>query len=74
MPMGLLLQGSGIVAWGVSPKSASATAIAGFVLGAAVVAAPVVSIATANPMILMLAIPGTALWAAIAGLWLMRRA
>jgi hypothetical protein len=75
MPMGLLLQGSGIAAWGVSlAKPASATAIAGFVLGAAIVAAPVVSIATANPMILMLAIPGTALWAAIAGLWLMRRA
>lgn len=74
MPMGLLLQGSGIVAWGVAlMKRADVTAIASLVLGAAIVAAPIASITAANPMILMLAIPGTALWAAIAGIWLMRR-
>jgi hypothetical protein len=74
MPMGLLLQGSGIVAWSVAlVKQAHITAIAGLVLGAAIAVAPIVSIATANPIILMLAIPGTALWAALAGVWLMRR-
>jgi hypothetical protein len=68
MPMGLFWQGAGITAWGAAAmRLARAGGIAGMLIGLAIIAGVVGSAVTGQTMLMMLAIVGLALWAAVAG-------
>ena len=72
MPIGLGFQGIGITAWGVRlfgvARFAGSVALA---LGLGILLAALAS--TVNPMLVMAAIPATALWSGLAGILLRRR-
>ena len=73
MPIGLALQGAGIAAWGI--RLLGVTRLIGgvaLVLGFAILLAAIAS--TASPMLVIAAIPATALWSALGGVLLRRRA
>lgn len=73
MPMGLFFQGCGIGAWGSALlKFSRINGFLALLLAAAMFAALAASFA--SPAFIMAAILPTALWAALAGVWLMRAA
>ena len=74
MPMGLFWQGAGITAWGAAAmRSTRIGGMAGVLIGLAVIAATVGAAVSGQQMLLMLAIMGLAVWAAVAGALMFRR-
>ncbi|HEY5337590.1 MAG TPA: hypothetical protein VIJ85_05260 [Rhizomicrobium sp.] len=74
MPMGLFWQGAGITAWGAAAmRLVRAGGLAGLLIGLAVMAGAVAALA-GQMVLMMLAIVGMALWAAVAGALMFRRA
>jgi hypothetical protein len=74
LPIGLAFQSAAIAAWGwaLTATGSRTAGIAGLVLGAAMFAMAAASLATMNPLFLMGAIVGTAIWAVVAGATLVR--
>jgi hypothetical protein len=75
MPIGLAFQSVAIVAWSFAlftSRTSRAAGIFGIVAGLAMLGALAVTAAAMNPFALMGSIAGTALWAVVAGLLLMR--
>jgi len=74
MPIGVFFQGAGIASWGLRLMHvARQSGGAALLLGVGIAAMPVVALVGANPALIMFALLGTALWALIGGVWLMRR-
>lgn len=75
MPVGILFQSAGITAWGMGLSQASRRVLGllGLLVGAACFAAAAASLVTGQPMLLMAAIVGLALWAFVAGAVLLSR-
>lgn len=72
MPIGLGLQGVGIIAWSIRLLGLNRVAgCAALFLGLAILFAAIAS--TASPMLVAAAIPATALWSALGGTLLWRR-
>jgi hypothetical protein len=76
MPLGLAFQSAAVAAWGaaLAANGARVFGLAALVLGCALLAAAAAGFATMNPMFLMAAMAGLALWAIGAGVYLMRSA
>jgi hypothetical protein len=75
MPMGLFWQGAGVTAWGAATiRFAHGSGAVAILIGLAVAGGIVASALTGQMMLMMLAIIGMALWAAVAGVLLVRRA
>ena len=74
MPMGLAFQAAGTVAWGAAFLSgrglARATGVGGLVLGAAILIGLAATAAGLNPLVLMGALAGQAMWIVAVGLTL----
>ncbi|MGN6514411.1 MAG: hypothetical protein ACTHLR_01060 [Rhizomicrobium sp.] len=75
MPMGLFLQGAGTASWGASLiRMARGAGLAGLLIGAATMAAVTCAVIMGAASLTMIAIALLVLWAAIAGITLIRRA
>ena len=75
MPMGLFWQGAGVTAWGAATiRFAHGSGAVGVLIGLAVAGGIIASAVTGQMMLMMLAIVGLALWAAIAGVVMLRHA
>ena len=76
MPIGLMFQAAGIAFWGwtLTASGSRTIGLIALLLGSLLLAALIVGFLTMNPIILMIAIAGTAAWAVIAGLTLFGRA
>ncbi len=74
MPAGLAFQSAGIAAWGAALLTGGKrmTGLLGLVLGGAMLAGAALGAVTMNPLALMGAIAGTALWAMLAGATMLR--
>ena len=76
MPMGLAFQAAGTLAWGAALLSgrgfARATGIGGLALGASILVALAVTVSGMNPLVLMGAIAGQAVWIVAVG-WVLSR-
>jgi len=75
MPAGIAFQAAGFAAWGAA-LAANGRRVAGafgVLLGAAMIAGVAAGAATANPIVLMGGIVGTAVWAIVFGATMLRR-
>ena len=76
MPIGLAFQSAAIAAWGwtLTASGSRAAGLFALALGGAMLAGIAFGVVAMNPMILMGAIVGTALWALVAGATMLRGA
>jgi hypothetical protein len=74
LPIGLAFQSAAMAAWGwaLTASGRRAAGLFGLALGSVLLAAVAASFATGNPMALMAALAGTAVWALVAGVTMLR--
>lgn len=76
MPVGLAFQSAAVAAWGwaLTASGSRGLGLAALATGTLMIAAMVAGLATMNPVALMIGIAGSAMWAMLAGIALLRRA
>jgi len=76
MPVGLAFQSAAVAAWGwaLTASGSRGLGLAALATGTLMIAAMVAGLATMNPIALMIGIAGSAMWAMLAGIALLRRA
>src|SRR3569832_824632 len=76
MPVGLAFQSAAVAAWGwaLTASGSRGLGLAALATGTIMIAAMVAGLATMNPIALMIGIAGSAMWAMLAGIALLRRA
>lgn len=76
MPVGLAFQSAAVAAWGwaLTASGSRGLGLAALATGTVMIAAMVAGLATMNPIALMIGIAGSAMWAMLAGIALLRRA
>lgn len=75
MPIGLAFQSAAIAAWGAALMTGGISRVAGVIavaLGGAAFVALAITVGAMNPVVLMGTLAATALWAAVAGIVLLR--
>ena len=76
MPVGLAFQSAAVAAWGwaLTASGSRGLGLAALATGTIMIAAMGAGLATMNPIALMIGIAGSAMWAMLAGIALLRRA